>query len=49
MENVERGQTVEPFEKRRLLCEWQGEFSDPVVSQFGVHLIQLLERHQSRG
>jgi len=48
MKNVERGQTVEPFEQAAFALRVQGEYSDPVVSQFGVHLIQLLERQESR-
>lgn len=43
MENVERGNTIEAFEKAAFALREKGEFSEPVVSQFGVHLIQLLE------
>lgn len=48
MENVERGQTVEPFEQAAFALRVVGEYSDPVVSQFGVHLIQLLDRQEPR-
>ena len=47
MENVGRGQTVEPFEMAAFALREAEEFSEPVVSQFGVHLIQLLD-HQYR-
>lgn len=43
MENVGRGQTAEPFEIAAFALREVGEFSEPVVSQFGVHLIQLLD------
>lgn len=43
MSNVVRGQTVPPFEEAAFALRTSGEFSEPVVSQFGVHLIQLLE------
>jgi parvulin-like peptidyl-prolyl isomerase len=46
MENVERGDTIEPFEMAAFSLKQVGEFSEPVVSQYGVHLIQLLA-HQS--
>jgi hypothetical protein len=48
MKNVRRGDTVEPFEKAAFALREAGEFSEPVVSQFGVHLIQLLNYRQSR-
>ena len=47
MENVKRGDTIEPFEVAAFALRQVGEFSEPVVSQYGVHLIQLLA-HQSR-
>ena len=40
---VIRGQTVSPFEEAAFALRRPGEFSKPVVSQFGVHLIQLVE------
>ena len=43
MTNVKRGQTVPPFEEAAFALRTPGELSEPVVSQFGVHLIQLLE------
>ena len=48
MENVKRGQTVEPFERAAFALREAGEFSEPVVSQFGVHLIQLLDHQLPR-
>ena len=43
MSGVVRGQTVPPFEEAAFALRMPGELSEPVVSQFGVHLIQLLE------
>ena len=43
MSKVVRGQTVPPFEEAAFALTTPGEFSEPVVSQFGVHLIQLVE------
>ena len=43
MTGVIRGQTVPPFEQAAFALRTLGEFSEPVVSQFGVHLIQLVE------
>ena len=40
---VIRGQTASPFEEAAFALRTPGEFSEPVVSQFGVHLIQLVE------
>ena len=48
MENVARGQTVVPFEGAAFALREEGEFSEPVVSQFGVHLIQLLSHRLPR-
>ena len=48
MANVKRGQTVEPFERAAFALREEGEFSEPVVSQFGVHLIQLLDHQLPR-
>ena len=43
MSGIIRGQTVPPFDEAAFALRTPGEFSDPVVSQFGVHLIQLVE------
>ena len=43
MSKVVRGQTVPPFEAAAFSLRTPGELSKPVVSQFGVHLIQLVE------
>ena len=43
MSGIIRGQTVPPFEEAAFALRTPGEFSEPVVSQFGVHLIQLVE------
>lgn len=40
-----RGDTVAPFEKAMYALK-PNEISQPVVSQFGVHLIQLLDRRE---
>lgn len=48
MENIERGETVVAFERAAFALREAGEFSEPVVSQFGVHLIQLLEYQAPR-
>lgn len=48
MEGVTRGKTVQPFEDAAFALREPGEFSAPVVSQFGVHLIQLVERQDTR-
>lgn len=48
MESVKRGQTVRPFEEAAFSLTTPGEISAPVVSRFGVHLIQLIEREPSR-
>lgn len=43
MLNVKRGQTVAPFEAAAFEMRESGQLSEPVISQFGVHLIQLVE------
>ena len=43
MSGVVRGQTVPPFEEAAFALRMPGELSEPVVSRFGVHLIQLVE------
>jgi len=48
LENVKRGETVEPFERAAFALRKEGEFSEPVVSRFGVHLIQLLDHQLPR-
>ena len=45
---IKRGETVEPFEDAAFALTSPGQFSDPVISQFGVHLIQFLEYQPSR-
>lgn len=44
MEDMQRGQTVEPFERAAFALEQPGQLSPPVISEFGVHLIQLIEK-----
>jgi peptidyl-prolyl cis-trans isomerase C len=44
MVDLRRGQTVAPFEAAAFELSLPGELSEPVSSQFGVHLIQLVER-----
>lgn len=41
---ITKGQTVPEFEAAAFALEAIGEISGPVVSQFGVHVIQLLAR-----
>ena len=41
---VTKGQTVPEFEKAAFGLAEPGEVSDPVVTQYGVHLIQLLDK-----
>lgn len=40
---IKRGETVAPFEDAAFALSHPGQLSEPVISQFGVHLIQLLE------
>jgi parvulin-like peptidyl-prolyl isomerase len=40
---IGRGMTVEPFEKAAFALE-VGRWSEPVQTQFGFHIIQVLER-----
>lgn len=42
MVNVVPGQTVKEFETAAFALVEPGEFSEPVVSEFGVHVIQLI-------
>lgn len=48
MVDVVRGQTVAPFETAAFALREPGELSQPVISEFGVHLIQLVEYQASR-
>lgn len=48
MENVTRGQTVPSFEEAAFSLSEPGEVSDPVVSEFGVHLIELVSKSPAR-
>ena len=48
MLDVVRGQTVAPFETAAFALRDPGELSPPVVSRFGVHLIQLVKYQASR-
>ena len=41
---IAKGQTVPEFETAAFALEALGDISDPVVSRFGVHVIQLLDR-----
>lgn len=41
---ITRGRTVRPFEEAAFALTEPGQFSAPVTSGFGVHVIQLLER-----
>lgn len=48
IEGVTRGKTVQPFEDAAFALREPGEFSEPVITEFGVHLIQLVERQDTR-
>ena len=48
MENVVRGQTVPSFEEAAFSLSEPGQLSDPVLSDFGVHLIQLVSKSPAR-
>ena len=41
---MKKGQTVPEFEKAAFSLEKAGDISEPVVSRFGVHVIQLLDK-----
>ena len=44
LKDVRKGQTVAEFEAAAFALGEPGDISQPVVSRFGVHVIQLLER-----
>ena len=48
MEKITRGRTVQPFEDAAFALQTPGEVSAPVVTEFGVHLIKLVEHEPSR-
>ena len=48
MANVSRGMTVPPFEEAIFALTEPGQVSEPIVSQFGVHVAQLIERREGR-
>jgi len=41
LEDVSKGQMVEPFEKAAFALSKKGDISEPVITQYGVHLIRL--------
>jgi len=43
LENITRGDTVAPFEQAAFALREPGQISEPVISEFGVHVIQLLD------
>ena len=48
MENITPGQTVQPFEDAVFGMRSVGEVSDPIVSEFGVHVAQLIDIRPER-
>lgn len=48
MKNMARGETVPSFERAAFSLSEPGQLSDPVVSNFGVHLIQLVDKSPAR-
>jgi len=47
LKNVKAGQMVPEFEKVAFSLQVDGEISDPVTTQYGVHLIRLDARHSA--
>lgn len=41
---ISKGETVPPFEAAAFALQTPGEISEPVISGFGVHTIQLIEK-----
>lgn len=48
MVDVKRGDTVAPFEQAAFALTVPGSVSAPLVSEYGVHVVQLIERVPSR-
>lgn len=48
MENVARGETVPSFEEAAFSLSEPGQLSEPVVSKYGVHLIELVGKSPAR-
>lgn len=48
MTDIVRGQTVKPFEDAAFALRMRGELSAPVVTRFGVHVIQLVEYSEAK-
>src|SRR5690606_17634229 len=44
---IERGQTVEPFERAAFALQEPNALSGIVATTFGLHLIQLVERREA--
>ena len=48
MVDVKKGETVAPFEQAAFALTEPGSVSDPLVSEYGVHVVQLIDRVPSR-
>ena len=48
MVDVAKGETVAPFEQAAFALTVPGSVSDPLVSEYGVHVVQLIDRVPSR-